>query len=459
MPSRADAATVVNAPSAVTSLSWVRLVNAGLHGVGIICIVLMLWKLIAPPPVAVLRGTITADGASSLSLVSMLAGGSDTIDLTMPAVPDARTRAAVRAVRGSGRVVRMAAPRVLPALAVTAEEEWRAIGGTRVMLVGSDSTRGALRDGAGMIDSLSLDSAGFRARSGPVQGTIAMQATGTRAVAMPVAASMPAEARVLVIGNATWESRFVTAALEESGWLLDIAVLLSPRVTVQQGPTRTPSRTRHAIVIVLPGAPSSALASLPAFVRAGGGVVIVGEAARAAALAGIRAGSPGATISGEVGAEASMTPRNGLDLIPLTSLAAGSVVLESRGGRAAVAARRLGAGRVVQVGYDNSWLWRMAGNDDAPAAHRRWWNALLSGIVSLRAPVARLAQSAEHDTLDAAPLAALARDLGLPTIAAGSVTTETPVSFVSSLDLRWLFAFSLLSLVASWILRRWRGLT
>lgn len=459
MPLRADAATVVTAPSAVTSLAWLRVLGALLHGVAIICLALMLWTLLVPPTVTVSRGAIMPDGTSSLSLASMLGGGADTIDVAMPAVPDARTRAGLRAVRGSGRMVRLHAPQPLPALAISAEAEWRATGGTRVQVVGGDSTRGVLRDGAGSIDSLQLDSAGYRARSGPVQGYIGIDAAGVRGAALPLAASLPAEARVLVTGSATWESRFVVAALEESGWLVDVAVSLSPRVTVAQGPTRIPSRSRHAIVIVLAGTPPSVLAALPAFVRSGGGVVIVGEAARAGALAAIRAGSPGATISGDVGAEASRLPKNGLDLVPVATLAAGSVVLESRGARPAVVARRIGAGRVVQVGYENSWLWRMAGNDDAPAAHRRWWNALLSGIVPLRAPVLRAVPPAEHDTLDAAPLASLARDLGLPVIIVADVTTDTPTSVVASLDLRWLLALSLLTLVASWTLRRWRGLT
>ena len=141
----------------------------------------------------------------------------------------------------------------------------------------------------------------------------------------------------------------------------------------------------------------------------------------------------------------------------MTALSEGSVTLESRDGNAAVVARRIGAGRVVQVGYDNSWLWRMAGNDDAPVAHRRWWTAILSGVVPLRAPASRLVRDPAHDTLDAAPIAALARDIGMPEVRTARVMSVSP-SLASQLDLRWLLALALVSLVASWTLRRWRGL-
>jgi hypothetical protein len=273
-----------------------------------------------------------------------------------------------------------------------------------------------------------------------------------------LASTAPVEARVLVLGAATWESRFLIAALEESGWPVDAAVSLSPRVTITQGPARLPSRARHSIVVLLPGAPASAVALLPAFVRSGGGLVIVGEAARAAGLAPLRAGAPGSTLSGEAGAEASDEPRHGLDLVPMATLCDGSVPLESRDGRVAVAARRIGAGRVIQVGYDNSWLWRMGGNDDSPVAHRRWWTALLSGIVAQRAPISRVATTLPFDTLDAAPLAALARDLGLPVIRSASAVSAPSQSPVAVLDPRWLLTLALITLVASWALRRWRGL-
>ncbi|MBC7842476.1 MAG: hypothetical protein H7099_09190, partial [Gemmatimonadaceae bacterium] len=321
----------------------------------------------------------------------------------------------------------------------------------------SDSMMAALSDAAGAIDSTPLSKSGMASRTGPVQGALRVGTRTSTAAASPLSASVPAVARVLVLGDATWESRFLIATFEEDGWPVDAAVTLSPKVRITQGAATLPSRGRHSVVVVLPGTPSSTIAALPAFVRSGGGLVIVGRAARIGALASLRAGTPGATVDGEVGAEASDAARHGLDLVPISSLVAGAISLESRDGKIAVAARRVGAGRVVQVGYDNSWLWRMAGNDDAPVMHRRWWTALLSGVVPMSAPVSRIALDPAHDTLDAAPIAALARDLGLPTVQAQGTAIRSQ-SFIEHLDAQWLLALAVLSLVASWTLRRWRGL-
>ena len=74
----------------------------------------------------------------------------------------------------------------------------------------------------------------------------------------------------------------------------------------------------------------------------------------------------------------------------------------------------------------------------------------------MAAPVSRVVLDPSHDTLDAAPLAALARDLGLPAVRMRSAAVSSR-SFVEHLDPQWLLALALLSLVASWTLRRFRG--
>ncbi len=454
MRSRADeqpaTATVAVAPTAQT----LRVAGAALHGIGLLCIVLLAWRLFTPVPDRVISASVSANGSLDASLVELLRARQDTIAVTLDGVPDARSRAALRAVRGSGQALRIESSAMPNALAVASEQEWKASGGTRVQLVSGDSLRQPVTDAAGLIDSLAIDSTGLRTRSGPIAGVLRMGG----ASALPLTYTEPADASVLVLGTATWESRFLIAALEEAGWLVDAAVSLSPKVTITQGATRTPSRGRHAVVVLLPGAPTAAVSALPGFVRGGGGLVIVGEAARMTGLASLRVGAPGTTISGEAGAEASDEPRHGLDLVPIASLTSGSIALESRDGRVAVAARRVGAGRVLQVGYDNTWLWRMGGDDDSPEAHRRWWSTLLSGLVPVRGPTRGVAITPEHDTLDAAPVAALARDLGLPVIRTASSGMAPAATMIESFDPRWLLACALLTLVASWTLRRWRGL-
>ena len=457
MPSRADSRTASPAPVASSLEGVLRIAGAALHMAGLIAMALLLWRFITPERARRDAVRVGISGRLDASLSALVRSASDTIDVQLESAPDARARAALRALRGSGRAVRVTSDRVLNPVAVSVDEEWRALGGTRVQTVAADSTAVLIADAAGTIDSTTLSLGGTQSRTGPVQGTLRVSSRMARAMVAPLFARAPQEARVLVLGEATWESRFLVAALEESGWTLDVAVSLSPKVTVTQGPARVLSSQRHSIVVVLPGTPPSAIAALPGFVRNGGGLVIIGAAARSAGLASLLAGSPGATTEGEVGAESGTDARHGLDLVPVTALAEGGVALERRDGNVAVAARRVGAGRVVQVGYENSWLWRMAGNDDAPAAHRRWWNTILSGVVPLSAPISRVQLDAEHDTVDAAPVAALARDLDVPVVRASRVTTISR-SLVASLDPRWLLALAVLSLVASWTLRRWRGL-
>jgi hypothetical protein len=457
MPSRADATAVSGTAGAPSVAGTLRAVGTALHVVALVCVALLLWRALASSASDRVGAAVSADGTLDTSLATLLRARTETISVALAGVPDARARAVLRALRGSGHVIRLTTSRPLSSTAVTAEDEWRALGGTRIQAVSSDSVTAAVSDGAGLLDTLSLGAAGGRTRSGPLQGALHMTASASRAGVGSLRATMPLAARVLVVGDASWESRFVVAALEEDGWPVDLGLSLSPKVTIEQGSTRAPSIARHAVVIVLSGAPASAVAALPAFVRAGGGVIIVGDAARIAGLAVLRAGTPSVAVAGEAGAEASTTPRDGLDLDPIGVLSPGSVALERRDGRVAVAARRIGAGRVVQVGYQNSWLWRMAGNDDAPVAHRRWWTALASSVIALRAPVRDVSLDAEHDTLDAAPVSALARDIGLPTIQDAAVVSSSR-SFGASLDPRWLLVLALVSLVASWTLRRWRGL-
>jgi len=448
------------AHSAQVSMRTVRAASSALHATGMVSMALLLWCIMAPAQSGTMTTSVSERGTLNQTVATLMRSAADSVRVTLDGAPDARSRSVLRALRGSGRHVEMLATRQLPAVALTAEREWRATGGTRIRVVSSDSALAAIGDAAGTMDSVRTTGSGLVYRSGPVQGSVALHGARFTAAVAPSIAAAPDTARVLVIGGATWESRFLVAALEESGWVLDVALSLSPRTTVTQGIAPQPSSRRHAIVVVLAGASSTAVAALPAFVRAGGGVVIVGEAARNTGLVAIRAGVPAALIAGEIGAEASDTPRRGLDLTPISALASDAVLLEMREGRAAVAARRVGAGRVLQVGYDNSWLWRMAGNDDAPIAHRRWWNAQIAALVPVRGPLTMQPGSAlvdALDTLDAAPVAALARDLGLPTITA-STMTAAPGSFRAALDIRWLVAVALVSWTVSLFLRRWSGL-
>jgi hypothetical protein len=87
----------------------------------------------------------------------------------------------------------------------------------------------------------------------------------------------------------------------------------------------------------------------------------------------------------------------------------------------AAAARRVDAGRVIQLGYDETWRWRLAGGPQALDAHRTWWGALVSGVAyRAAAPVA--GEAPDED----APLARLVDALGPSSAPAGAATPNTP---------------------------------
>jgi hypothetical protein len=126
-----------------------------------------------------------------------------------------------------------------------------------------------------------------------------------------------------------------------------------------------------------------------------------------------------------------------------------ALVLEARDGQTVIAARRAGLGRVIQIGYDESWRWRMQGGDAGPEGHRRWWSAVVAATA--RRNAARRASSGESG--GAAPRAALTAAFG-------------PSSPLSAGDRRapgrhgpdpWLLIASAGLLLAEWTSRRLRG--
>lgn len=214
--------------------------------------------------------------------------------------------------------------------------------------------------------------------------------------------------RVLVIGRATWEAKFVITALEEAGWAIDARLALAPGVEVTQGTPGSPDTARHAAVLVL-GAPLPAIgAAVARYVRAGGGLILAGESAEAPSLAALAVGRLTARTRPTTMAFVADAPRRAL-AFRATALRSDALVLEEQGGGVTVAARRSESGRVIQIGYEDTWRWRLAGGANAVEAHRDWWSGLVSAV-AYRAtlPIATAIPN------EAAPLAALVTALGRP---------------------------------------------
>ena len=310
-----------------------------------------------------------------------------------------------------------------------------------------------VRDSLGPLDS--LDAVGALTTDA-VRGAVRVVEGSTEARVAPSDSVLLG--RIAVYGRAGWEPRFVIAALEESGWQVDARLTLGRDRDVLQGEI-APRRARHAAVIVFDTASLRREGGLFArFVRDGGGLVLAGEAA-AADVPALRA-LVGAQVTRleppETRSFAGHDPTHALPLHVLGTRRADAVLVESREGLPAIVARRAGAGRIVQVGYDDTWRWRMEGEGRAVEEHRTFW----SRTVGLAAAATALPRRAVLDGVpvprdlaldNPAPRAALIHALGPP-------RSEAPVESRGPKALpRWLGLIILSLLLAEWASRRGRG--
>lgn len=305
-------------------------------------------------------------------------------------------------------------------------------------------------------DSQSLATAPNTARTATLAGpTIATTTAPTIATA---SAYDSLELRpVLVLGEASWEAKFALAALEEHGWTVHARLAVGEASDVRQGPAALRIDTAtYAAVVALDTVAGRHAAALRRYVEAGGGLLVMG---RAAATPGLRAVLPasatGPTRAAEpFVADTAARPREFLALSPLRGLAPDAVVIEHSGEDVAAAARRVGNGRVLQVGYHDSWRWRMAAaEDDAVDAHRAWWAALVSGVAyaprhELAAPI----------TAEPTPLATLVDALGPRAAHQPPDARQVDARWIDDSRLiPWLLALFFSALLMEWASRRLRG--
>jgi hypothetical protein len=333
----------------------------------------------------------------------------------------------------------------LPAIALELQPVGDPRGRTRVLATGARSSPVVLRDAAGVLDTLRPESVGASVIATIPAGAVRAAVGGHEAVAA-LHDSVIAR-RVLVIGAPGWETKFVIAALEEAGWQVDGRMPLAPGVSVMLGEPRRPDTARYAAVVLLDETSAPEISAIPDYVRGGGGLVLAGTAARRRPLAPLAPASLGARRRAQNAAFASSAPRGSLAAYPLVRLREGAIPLETRDGIVTAAAIRVGAGRVTQVGYDESWRWRFASDDEAPAQHRAWWSHVVaSAAYRATRPLGHAAPG------ESAPLAALHAALGPPARAA------TDRAMPRAAGLRWwMLAILFTLLLAEWGSRRLRG--
>jgi len=261
-------------------------------------------------------------------------------------------------------------------------------------------------------------------------------------VGMPSAAALRP---VLIVGSAGWEAKFTAAALEEQGWIVEQRVFVAPGAVVTQGSVATLDTAHYSAIVALDTVLGPVAPSIARFVREGGGLVLLGAAANASAVRAIAPAHAGAKRAAESRAFDGAAPLNATPLYPLESLRNDAIRIAARGTLVSEAARREGAGRVLQAGFDETWRWRMEGGTDAVAAHRAWWSRMVGSVAATP-----LASDERGRSAEGAPLARLIDALG-PAVSAppdSSAPHRLPV---------WLLPAILLALLAEWGSRRWRG--
>ncbi|MGE5729255.1 MAG: hypothetical protein ACM34L_11680 [Gemmatimonas sp.] len=366
------------------------------------------------------------------------------VHVTAAFAPAAHERKWLRALARAGMRVSWSGDSI-PASAIEVAARTDPVGGVRAYAAAPPGSRATLSDAVGLIDTLDIASSTSAMTLPVTAGALDLFVRHQHARASAPDSVLPRQ--VVVLGRAGWEGKFVMAALEERGWRVSSRLRVGPSVFVTQGTPLALDTARSGTVIALDSSAATYASAIAAFERSGGGVVLAGDAPLSASLRALAPGRPGTRVAAATLSFASATPRRALGFFPITALASDAVPLESRDGRVVAAARRVGAGRVVQLGYDETWRWRLAGTGDAPAAHREYWSTVVAAA-AYRATVpvesARLAG-------DAAPLAALYADLGAPS------APHVPALRISPGLRWWMFALLALLLLAEWTSRRLRG--
>lgn len=434
-----------------------RGLELGCRAVACVALGALLWRAWSPAP----RTDPALAVAGARELGPALADGVHrpvaALDLTLDSLPGPRERDWARALAAAGTAVRwrLAARGGSPADSAGADDAWQASltaepladpsGRVRVVARAPAGATLRLGDATGSIDSSTIGPSGVRVLDLTSDGGIAAGLAGVAARTAP--RERVVLRPVLVLAEAGWEGKFVVAALEEAGWRVDARFRVTPQLSVRQGGGAIDT-ARYAAVIALDGSASTEGAAIARFVRSGGGAILTARAASIPALAAVAPARVGAPTDAALGAVASDVPRRGLGGHALVALRATAVPLERVDGAVRIAAARVDLGRVLLLGYDETWRWRMEGGDGSPEAHRAWWSAMVASVA--RAPLEAVGDPA---AVDETPYAALVAALGAPTDASppgGPARGDTARDAL-------LLALLLGALLAEWTSRRLRG--
>ncbi|MBA3403566.1 MAG: hypothetical protein H0U13_02610 [Gemmatimonadaceae bacterium] len=373
------------------------------------------------------------------------------VHVAFDSIPAPSIRDWIAALPGAGTRVSWEGVSLLPG-ALTVEPVVDPRHSTRIWVAAPGGSRIVIHDELGLLDSVTARGGGAMFTLPKVQGMVRADigsAAGTTQAASGLRDSVSVKS-VLVLGIVGWETKFVVASLEEHGWNVDAHLAIAPAGALIQGAT-TPriDTARYAAVIALDTSAARFADRIIEYVRSGGGLIAAGYAASLPALAPILPASGTATVFGPGSFENdTASPRKALALVALRQLRPEALSIEMRGRSTAVAAHRVNSGRVLQVGYLDTWRWRMGGLNDPVKSYTMWWSGMVSSIAYSARTSWPLIPAAEP-----APLAALIAALGTPIVLPAEVSRVLNDSRL----LPALFALLMTTLLAEWASRRLRG--
>jgi hypothetical protein len=411
-----------------------------LRGIALLGLIWLTWGAFTETRPA---GSVSIDEVSRRALADWSARPSaETLHVALRSWPAPEERDWLRALAGAGNTVTWSHD----GLPATALELAPVPGPGAEVMARVAAPRGRtvlLSDSLGAVDSVTVTGSGAAIRAAAPVGRMSASVDDHVATAARPGEWTPR--RAVVLGSVGWEAKFVVAALEEKGWVVDAQLAVAPDIAVTQGRPFPLDTARHAVVIALDSTAADAGRAIAAFVGTGGGVVLGSDALIGADLRGLAPGGRGAPVRPAVLAFAGVDPRRALAFAPVTSLRDDAVPLENRDGRVTVAARRAGAGRALLFGYSDTWRWRMTGGDAGPAEHRAWWSALVSSAAHAGE------ETATGGGDDPAPFAGLVAAIGPP--ATGPPSGRRAPRHTAPIVL----GVVLVALFGEWLSRRLRG--
>ena len=419
-----------------------------LRGIVIVALAVLLWQSLRDRTDFAGRSVAARGGALSGSLSEWSIDPLiSSIGLHLESIPPGIERAWLGALAAAGSRLTWSgdiAPTMIDAQPIASPAA-----GTSVRFAAPNGVPVVLRDEVGVIDTVSAQRHGVAVVLGSVTNQLTASVGGS--VASAIQSDSAVLRRILVIGNAGWESKFVVAALDEAGWKVDALIRVGPNVDVAQGSVTLIDTARYSAVIALDGGSLPYARQIVEFAQTGGGVVLSPQASRIAALALLRSGAVSRAAADRPGPALSAANPSVLSLSPITSLRDDATAIESQSGAVAAAARRVGAGRALQIAYEDTWRWRMSGDDVAVRRQREWWTELVSSV----AHSPRIARGPTVTNTDEAPFVHLAAAIGR---GSGTRNALTQPGRVSEWMI-WVFALLTITLVGEVMSRRLRGIS